>query len=428
MRILWLYCVDSSAGLRNGVSLRVLNLSRELIGKGHEVYLAGFSDPPANGAKDEAYLSELIRNHTISGSIRLDYSYSYGRVNLIERVVRIAAFRVLMGYPPFANRILRKYQRPIGEFIRDLANASHYDAIVIGERRLYFLLTWVSESIPVYVDFVDSRVLAARRLLHRCLQRQAWLKAINQLQRLLWAEAEERYYGRRSRANFVASPIDRLHVAHSTGNPDQTFVVLNGVESKKTIPPVPKIRGRLIFSGNMDFSPNHEAATWFIDEVLPLVRAKRPDVQFVIAGANPLPALLARQSNAVQVLGFVEDLAAEIAKAELYVAPLVSGGGFKNKVVEALLAGTFLASTTMGVEFLPQNIQRELLVGDHPCELAAQIVAFLADSAVYSGRLGELQHILRTEFTWEARAEELILHLRAACGESLVPCVAQGRD
>ena len=229
VRILWLHCVDSSAWLRNGTSLRVLNLSRELIGKGHEVHLAGFSDLPANRVKDEAYLGELVRNHTISCSIRLDCSYSYGRADLRERIVRILAFRVLMGYPPFANRLLRKYQRPVGEFVRELANASPYDAIIVGERRLHFLLKWIPRSIPVYVDFVDSLVLAERRLLQRSLQRRAWLKVMDQLQRLLWAEAEERYYGRRSRANFVVSPIDRLHVARSTGRPERTFVVLNGV-------------------------------------------------------------------------------------------------------------------------------------------------------------------------------------------------------
>ena len=53
-------------------------------------------------------------------------------------------------------------------------------------------------------------------------------------------------------------------------------------------------------------------------------------------GANPIPALLERASKNVVVTGFVEDLNREIACSEIFVAPLVSGGGFKNKVLEAI--------------------------------------------------------------------------------------------
>ena len=88
-----------------------------------------------------------------------------------------------------------------------------------------------------------------------------------------------------------------------------------------------------IFSGRMDFPPNYQSALWFIDRVLPRVTAKEPAVELVIAGPNPVPGLRARSGANVRVTGYTDDLGADIAASQLYVAPMVSGSGFKNKVI-----------------------------------------------------------------------------------------------
>jgi glycosyltransferase involved in cell wall biosynthesis len=110
----------------------------------------------------------------------------------------------------------------------------------------------------------------------------------------------------------------------------------------------------------------------------------------------------------VVVTGYVDDLAAEIGRSELFVAPMISGGGFKNKVAEALQSGTFVASTGMGVEFLPVNMQKLMIVADQPGELADRILEFLAMPQNYQRQLEELQQLIASEFTWRARAEEFL--------------------
>jgi glycosyltransferase involved in cell wall biosynthesis len=64
--------------------------------------------------------------------------------------------------------------------------------------------------------------------------------------------------------------------------------------------------------------------------------------RFVIAGAQGFGELVALVSESVEVRGAVPDLPIKIAKSQLYVAPSVSGGNFKNKVFEAIAAGTYL--------------------------------------------------------------------------------------
>ena len=129
-------------------------------------------------------------------------------------------------------------------------------------------------------------------------------------------------------------------------------------------PPVAKIPHRIVFSGNMDFPPNYAAAFWFLDHVLPRIVLRVPDVQFVIAGANPPETLRQRNSKHVLVTGYVEDMNREIARSALYVPPLVSGGGFKNKIVEAIANRTYVIATPMAVEFLDEEPRR--LIGVAP--------------------------------------------------------------
>jgi glycosyltransferase involved in cell wall biosynthesis len=399
--------------MRNGANVRVLNLARSLVAGGHYVKLAGFPDSRVNRARDTEYLTELVRSGTISDFANLDYSHSYTRAQPVQRLLRFLGYRVLMGYPPFLNLLLKANRDRVSEQVRGLIKADDIDVVVLGERRLFFLMQAILPTTPVFIDFIDCLTLAVVRDLRCKFRERKWLELCNQLQRLGWAVMEERYYGRRSRGNFVVSPIDARYLARVTGRAKRVFVVFNGVEDSKLLPPGAKLKGRLIFTGNMDFAPNCQAAIWFIDKVLPLVLARRPDVRFVLAGANPTPDLLKRRSDAVQVLGFVDDISAEIAKSELYIAPLVSGGGFKNKVVEALLTATLVASTSIGVEFLPAEMRSKLLVADDPQGLAECIIGFLADPEAYRQQTLELQEITKTQFTWDARAEEFLGSLQS---------------
>jgi glycosyltransferase involved in cell wall biosynthesis len=230
------------------------------------------------------------------------------------------------------------------------------------------------------------------------------------------AFVEERYYGRRSDFNLAVSPVDKSYLDRANGLPERNRVLLNGVESRAA-EPCPKVRGRIIFSGIMDFPPNYKSALWFIDEVFPLLRRERPDIKLVIAGGKPVEELRARADERIEVTGYVEDLRREIARSELYVAPLVSGGGFKNKVVEAVAAGTYVVATSMAVEFLGPEARRHLLVADTPREMADRVLAYLEDPRKYDADLAALTRIVNEELTWAAAAKGLAAVAREAAAD-----------
>jgi hypothetical protein len=234
---------------------------------------------------------------------------------------------------------------------------------------------------------------------------------VSLLRNLVFYYLQERYYSKLAAANFVASPVDKRCLDSISRVPERTFCLLNGLSIGIPIHKTERVTTRTIFTGNMTFPPNHEAAMWFVDHVLPLIHKSRPDVSFVVAGRNPLPDLLAKSGPRVQILGDVSDIPTEIAGSALYVAPLISGGGFKNKVIEAISSGTFVVSTSRGVEFLDEAVREELLVADSPAAFAEAVLRFLRAPESFMGRLPALRSRILSEYTWGNRAEELLAHL-----------------
>jgi glycosyltransferase involved in cell wall biosynthesis len=408
LKILWAAYLDYGRGMEHGGHLRVFNLTRELIRAGHEVHLAVLCRAADDPAARRGYLEELKRKRLVTEYHELEYRHP----RVLGKLARLAL------HPAPVNRILRGARRPTTLALKGIAEREGIDLCIIADRDLLFTLPGVGAAVPTVIDWVDSYVLYRRRELGLYLKGRRLGRAARALRYMLDDFITESYYGRLCDANLAVSPVDKRCLDKVNRAPRKNRVLLNGVNEKAPRPPEPKVRGRIIFTGNMDFPPNYESAVWFIDRVMPLVLERRKDVRLVVAGANPVEELKRRAGPSVEVAGYVDDIGREIAKSELYVAPLVCGGGFKNKVIEAITNGTFVAATSMAVEFLGREAREQLLVADTPAGLADAVLAYLDAPEGYEPRLAALQRLVREEFSWEGRMRELL---------SLAHAVREGR-
>jgi glycosyltransferase involved in cell wall biosynthesis len=139
---------------------------------------------------------------------------------------------------------------------------------------------------------------------------------------------------------------------------------------------------RLVFTGSMDWHPNDDAMRWFIDAVLPRIRAAVPGVSLAIVGRKPgRPLIEAARRAAVEVTGTVDDVREHVARAAVFVVPLRIGGGTRLKIFEALSMGKPVVSTTIGAEGLPLEEGVHLVRADGPAAFADAVVALLRDPA-----------------------------------------------
>lgn len=129
----------------------------------------------------------------------------------------------------------------------------------------------------------------------------------------------------------------------------------------------------------------------------------RSGVSLLVAGRRP-PAevrALARVPG-VEILGYVDDLDALLARSAAAVVPLWWGVGIKMKTLTLMGAGLPLAATPIALEGVRVHDGMEALVAESPGDLAAALERLLADRAAAAeiGRRG--REVVLAAHTWDA--------------------------
>ncbi len=154
---------------------------------------------------------------------------------------------------------------------------------------------------------------------------------------------------------WVVSDADRRAMRRVIGR-RKIVAVPNGVDSDHYLPAEgPEADHSCVFWGRLDFGPNIQAIQWFCKRVWPAVRRRVPDATFTIIGYNPTePVRELTGREGVSLVPDLPDLRPEIGRHAVVVLPFISGGGIKNKLLEAAaMARPILVSPT-GVAGLPE--------------------------------------------------------------------------
>jgi polysaccharide biosynthesis protein PslH len=140
-------------------------------------------------------------------------------------------------------------------------------------------------------------------------------------------------------------------------------------------------RNRLLSIGTMFWPPNSEGVMWWLREGYEYLRSECIDVIYDIVGARPPRALqrLANRHPGVRLHGYVADALPFWKETSALAVPLLSGGGVRVKILEAMAMGVPVISTTMGCEGLDVRSGEHLLVADTPQAFASACVSVLQD-------------------------------------------------
>ena len=135
----------------------------------------------------------------------------------------------------------------------------------------------------------------------------------------------------------------------------------------------------ILFLGSFRHTPNLEALTWFVEQVLPLVLAEEPRARVMVVGSEPPKRSTFRHAEAVELVGFVEDVREPLARYSLFVCPILSGSGVRVKLLEAFAAGIPVVSTRLGAEGLADRDGDTCALADQPAEFARRVIDLLRD-------------------------------------------------
>lgn len=144
---------------------------------------------------------------------------------------------------------------------------------------------------------------------------------------------------------------------------------------------------RLGFLGAMDSSHTEQGLVWFVESVLPLVRAQIPTAELVVAGRRSSAALAALLSATEGV-----DFRGEVARPEevygrtrVFINPIFSGSGVNMKLGGPAQRGIPIVTTPFGVRGL-DALARAAVVADTPVDFAEGIVSLLSSRDEWTRR------------------------------------------
>ncbi|MEQ1883627.1 MAG: glycosyltransferase [Bryobacteraceae bacterium] len=133
----------------------------------------------------------------------------------------------------------------------------------------------------------------------------------------------------------------------------------------------------MLFLGSFRHPPNQEAVDWFARQVLPHVLREEPDAKLIVIGSDPPPRHSLPGADAIQLVGFVDDIRDALAQYALFVCPILSGSGVRVKLLEAYAAGIPVVSTRIGAEGLADVDGDISALADDPQDFAGHVVDLL---------------------------------------------------
>ncbi len=316
--------------------------------------------------------------------------------------IRAGAGWLLHGKPYLAA--LNEAGGRVADSIRTSFAGCTFDCIHVEH---YYMLAAALSALPQTVPILLSEHGIEYLVAARHAERQGgplrvlWTKEVRQTKRL------EEWAWRRADRMVTVSDDDRRIVSDLVPSTDVT-VVPNAVELDEfPFAPGAGTEGCTVaFVGTYRFFGNVEAARWLLESVMPKVRETVPKARLLLIGEQP-PDCLRVNDAWVSVPGWVPSIPEALGEAAVMAVPLWAGSGTKLKVLEAMALGIPVVSTPLGVEGLPVEDGRHVVLADNPLSFAKALTKLLIAPRLGAEIAGAARQLVERHFSWDRATSEL---------------------
>lgn len=377
----------------SGHDVHCYHMMRALAGRGHEVALATARRPAAEAVTG----LPLARYDCLADATALNGNTPEPRLGKLQE-----KFRSYWGIEPAR-------MRAVGAAARDWGA----DAVVVVGLNVLPYLGAVQKALRVW--YAADEWAWHHLSLVRPLRPATWENVRLALIKGLY----ERAYGPLLDRVWVVTEADRraMRLVAGTGRLD---VLPNGVDAEYFAPrEAPQLDRSCAFWGRLDFGPNVQALEWFCRRVWPAVRRQARDSRFTVYGFQPTAAVRSLAGrDGIELVPDLPDLRDEVARQAVVVLPFVSGGGIKNKLLEAAAMGKAIVCSPRACGGLRLDGEPPLRVARSAAGWVRALLGLWADAGERS-RLGTAARRWVVErHTWDAAAGAALAGLAAAAGRT----------
>lgn len=166
--------------------------------------------------------------------------------------------------------------------------------------------------------------------------------------------------------------------------------------------------GHLFFTGSMDWAPNENAVTTFLDEIWPEVSRRLPGTPFVVVGRNPSASLRQRHGlDSVQITGTVPDVRPHMRGALALMVPMRVGGGTRLKILEAFAASVPVISTAVGIEGIEATPGEHYLQAESARDFAHAAARLTEEAGLARALTLAARALVMARYSWRAIGDDL---------------------
>ena len=368
--------------LEKGDKLRIYHQLR-ILGRSHEVFLIALTDEtidPEHRKKVEDIVSHL-EIFTLKKSTRM--------ISLFKSVFTGVPFSVAAYYSPSIHKRITKLAK---EFQPD---------------HVYCQLTRMSEyaknlPFPKTLDYMDAFGVGMERRAQVVSGPMAYIFKQEARRMRAYERSIYPYFDNHT----VISDQDKHHIKTDDLKGEIT-VVRNGIDLDFFSPGIAEKKYDIGFVGNMGYPPNVDAAEYLIRKLKPILHEK---YTYIIAGARPDRRVKLLEGKSVTITGWIDDVRDAYAACKVFVAPLWSGTGQQNKILEAMAMGVPCVTSSAVNNAIGAEINKEIMVADSPEEFKSCIEQLMNDEAFYMDMRKNALMFVQRNSSWE-QSIEVLTHL-----------------
>jgi glycosyltransferase involved in cell wall biosynthesis len=164
----------------------------------------------------------------------------------------------------------------------------------------------------------------------------------------------------------------------------------------------------LVFVGNLSYAPNIETSNYIIEKLYPAISKSIPTIKILLSGSSPSQKISRKHTNFITISGWVDDIRTSYLKSKIFIAPMLSGTGMQNKILEAMALGIPCVTSSLANNAILAKSNEDIIIADDLESICKAIIRLRNDLDFYKRISENGKKFIKANYTWQAANEKLI--------------------